>query len=116
MGSDYAFSYHTRRWPRSNADVPVTVSTQHSNGCVYQGRARQLSRGGTALFAGFELAVGDQVEIELATATGEKAKLTSVVRHRMGFKYGVEFIPNGAGHESSLRDIEQSIMDSAKSV
>ena len=80
-----------RRWMRYSIDLPVRI-TFHRSGekVVVPGRAVQLSRGGMALYAGLILEPGHEIEVEFQTP--DKIRLMSVVRNRIVYCFGLEFL------------------------
>ena len=92
-----------RRWPRLKIRVPVTVILRKSNKTVYvDGRGTDLNQGGIAVFAGAELAIGEEVEISFTPPyRGEPPVARTFVRNRRGYVYGMEFIQDSK--EDALR-------------
>ena len=86
-----------RRWPRLKIRVPVTVILRKSNKTVYiDGRGTDLNEGGIAVFAGTELAIGEEVEISFTPPyRGEPLVARTIIRNRRGYIYGMEFIQDG---------------------
>ncbi len=85
---------HTRRWRRSDLDVPIRVIVRDSDKTKFHdGRGHGLSQGGMAVTAGAELKPGDYVAIEFTPAyTGIPIRVRGIVRNRAGYHYGVEFV------------------------
>lgn len=85
---------HTRRWRRSDLDVPIRVIVRDSDKTkLHDGRGNGLSQGGMAVTAGVELKAGDYVGIEFTPAyTGTPIRVRGIVRNRAGYHYGIEFV------------------------
>jgi len=104
-----------RRWPRLKIDVPVRVIVTRDNKTAYvSGRGRELGEGGMAVFAGVELHLDSQVQIEFTTPySSEPIRVCGVVRNRNGYCYGVEFLADSAEQGrrvTRLRQILQAVM------
>jgi hypothetical protein len=98
-----------RRWPRHKIRVPVTVILHKPNKTVYvDGRGTDLNEGGIAVFAGAELAIGEEVEISFTPPyRGEPLAARTVVRNRRGYIYGMEFIQNAKEDAVRVERIRQ---------
>ncbi len=83
----------TRRWPRYKLNVPIRAVVQRdSRVLIVDGRGNELNEGGMAVFAGLELKIGDDVDIEFTPPyQGMPIRVRSIVRNRRGYYYGVEF-------------------------
>jgi hypothetical protein len=80
-----------RRWPRYSVDLPVQVMLhQGAEKLVVPGRGTELSRGGMALYVGLALKPGDSIEVEFQTPS--KVRVAGIVRNRIGFCFGPEFL------------------------
>jgi hypothetical protein len=85
-----------RRWQRYHFDVPIRLvfeNGQHTR--VAEGRGTELNEGGLGLYAGIELEIGDQVEVELMVPFYSLSlRLQGVVRNRPGngYYYGIQFV------------------------
>ncbi len=83
-----------RRWPRHKISVPIRVIVhQPEKTRVIEGRGVEVSEGGMAVFAGVELGLLDEIEVEFTEPFGEPLRVTGVIRNRSGYTYGVEFVP-----------------------
>jgi PilZ domain-containing protein len=96
-------SKSTRRWPRHDADLPVSVVLcDGASSTRVAGRGTEISEGGMALFAGVELKPYDLMEIEFEAPS--QARVVAVIRNRSGFCFGLEFLtPLSAGEEPNAR-------------
>lgn len=97
-----------RRWPRYKVDVPVRVITQGvTKVSIVQGRGSELNNGGMAIFAGTELAMDAQVQVEFTPPySGQPIRVRCFVRNRDGYRYGVEFITESDDDYESVNQIE----------
>jgi hypothetical protein len=97
-----------RRWPRYKVDVPVRVITQGlTKVAIVQGRGSELNNGGMAIFAGTELAIDAQVQVEFTPPySGQPIRVRCFVRNRAGYRYGVEFITESDNDYESVNQIE----------
>jgi PilZ domain len=79
-----------RRSPRREFEMLLTATA--TDGAVYRGFCRDMSEGGTAALIWGELNIRDEVSLtyRLPEST-EVAKIAAIVRHRVGFRYGLEF-------------------------
>jgi hypothetical protein len=82
---------NTRRWPRHPVELPVRVFPRSGDSkLTFQGRGIEMSEGGMTLYAGVPLKPGDLMDIEFQTPGG--ARIAAIVRNRMGFCFGLEFL------------------------
>jgi hypothetical protein len=97
-----------RRWPRYRVDVPVRVITQGlTKVAIVQGRGSELNNGGMAIFAGTELPIDAQVQVEFTPPySGQPIRVRCFVRNRSGYRYGVEFITESDDDYESVNQIE----------
>jgi hypothetical protein len=57
------------------------------------GRGTELNQGGMGIFAGVELEVGVEIDIEFTPPySGKPVRVRGEVRNRNGYFYGVEFL------------------------
>jgi c-di-GMP-binding flagellar brake protein YcgR len=83
-----------RRWERLSVVIPVSV-TVFLNGerLNLRGEASDISRGGMRLFSTRELEAGTSVILEfLIPYNTTEFVLRGVVRNRVGFNHGLEFL------------------------
>lgn len=82
---------NTRRWTRHLADLPVRiVPDSETPVTVFQGFGTEISQGGMAVYVGANLNTADRVEVEFETLFG--ARVTALIRSRMGYCFGLEFL------------------------
>jgi len=100
-----------RRWPRYKVDVPVRVITQGlTKVTIVQGRGSELNNGGMSIFAGTELAIDAQVQVEFTPPySGQPIRVRCFVRNRAGYRYGVEFITESDDDYESVSQIEANL-------
>ena len=95
-----------RRWPRYKLDIPLRVVTTSGDKVkLVEGRGNELNEGGLTVFAGVELAIGQEIAVEFTPAySGTPIRARCVVRHRKGYKYGVELLlQNDEDHGNAER-------------
>jgi hypothetical protein len=83
-----------RRWPRCPVNLGLRVCITAPFGNEYRlANGRDVSQGGMAIYLPAELELGDTIGVELLfPGSQEQMTLSAVVKNRLGFKYGVEFI------------------------
>jgi hypothetical protein len=84
----------TRRYARYRTEIPVIVKVLAKDGYVrIHGRCFELAEAGLGAVITSELAAGEMVTLEFSIPdVSEVFVMRSVVRHRMGFLHGFEFI------------------------
>ena len=80
---------NTRRWIRHEVDLPVRVFARGVAQAI-PGRGTELSAGGMALYAGLELKTSQTLEVEFVAAS--HARVAGVIRNRLGYCFGLEFL------------------------
>ncbi len=85
---------NVRRWERYDVDVPVRIIIQGKDKTrVVEGRGTALNEGGMAVTVGAELSIQDEVQVEFTPPySNGPIRICVVVRNRMGYRYGVEFL------------------------
>jgi hypothetical protein len=109
IADDAALPVHEqeRRWPRYKIDVPVrAVIHKPDKTLIRDGRGMEMSQGGMCLMCqlmGVELGLGDEIEVEFTPPySGKPIRVRSEVRNRTGYRYGVEFVPEGKKERSDV--------------
>lgn len=102
-----------RRWKRYDIHVPVRLIVHRAlHTARVSGRGTELNQGGMCVFAGVELSIAEQVELEFtAPYCGDPLRIWCVVRNRSGYYYGLEFLAENAGEREQVvrfRDILRS--------
>ena len=100
-----------RRWPRHKIDVPVrAVIRKPDKTLIRDGRGMEMSEGGMCLFIGVELGLGEEIEVEFTPPySGNPIRVRSEVRNRTGYRYGVEFVPQGKKERSEVARLRQML-------
>jgi hypothetical protein len=84
---------YMRRFSRHRTDLPLIVRVLAEHGYVrVHGRCTEIAVSGLGAVTSAELVPGEIVALEFAIPEGEALELRAVVRHRMGFLHGFEFI------------------------
>ena len=79
-----------RRWRRHWLKAPVRI---FSDAGVIDGYGLRVSEGGMYLFVVADFEMGERVEIEFKKPhSGEPSRRSGIVRNRMVYLYGVEFV------------------------
>jgi PilZ domain len=96
-----------RRWVRYQISVPVIVLIQRGEKTVLaNGRGTELNEGGLAVFAGAELALGEEVEISFTPPyNNTPIEVRCTVRNRQGYTYGMQFLTETPKDEQSVEQI-----------
>lgn len=83
-----------RRYARYRTEIPVIVKVLAKDGYVrIHGRCFELAEAGLGAVITSELNVGEMVTLEFSIPDAAQVfVIRSVVRHRMGFLHGFEFI------------------------
>jgi hypothetical protein len=83
-----------RRWRRHWLKAPVRITNDHG---VIEGFGLRVSEGGMYLFAVADLEPESVVEVEFTNPhSGEPSRCTAIVRNRVVYLYGLEFLPGRA--------------------
>src|SRR6266849_3026461 len=102
---------NTRRWQRHLVDLPVRILP--SNGISQTplpGRGSEISEGGMALYVGIHLEPGDLMEVEFDTP--HRVRVAGIVRSKVGYCFGLEFLtPLLAGERSAESQQQASSVD-----
>lgn len=84
----------TRRYARYRTEIPVIVKVLSKDGYLrIHGRCFEIAEAGLGAVITSELTAGEMVTVEFSIPdVPEVFVIRSVVRHRMGFLHGFEFI------------------------
>jgi hypothetical protein len=84
----------TRRYARYRTEIPVIVKVLGKDGYLrIHGRCFEIAEAGLGAVITSELTAGEMVTLEFSIPDiAEAFVIRSVVRHRMGFLHGFEFI------------------------
>jgi Tfp pilus assembly protein PilZ len=103
-----------RRHPRIPVVLQVGVRPKDSTS-VIEGELQDISVGGALLFTDGELAVGDEVIIELTTPGGASpVEIAAKVTHRGSKTVGVRFLYRDGGGSQRLREIVRRLVAGKK--
>ncbi len=106
-GRDYQ-----RRTPRYRTDLTLIVRVLAERGYVrVHGRCTEISDSGLGAVTSAELNSGEIVSLELPLPGGDAMDLRAVVRHRMGFLHGFEFISLLPAQADRLREFCRSLSE-----
>lgn len=96
-----------RRWRRHWLKAPVRIV---SDAGVIDGFGLRVSEGGMYLFAVADFEVGERIDIEFVKPhSGEPNRCSGVVRNRVVYLYGLEFLPDKAQPSRTQRTPEAAI-------
>ena len=84
----------TRRYARYRTELPVIVKVLGKEGYVrIHGRCFEIAEAGLGAVISSELGAGEMVTLEFSIPDASEAfVMRAVVRHRMGFLHGFEFV------------------------
>ena len=93
-----------RRFKRYQIRVPVRLVVHRADLTArINGRGTELNEGGMCIFAGVELNLGDQIELEFtAPYAPDSMRVWASVRNRYGYYYGLEFLTENAGERDEV--------------
>ena len=100
-----------RRWPRQKVDVPVRLVLHGYNRTfLVEGCGNDLSEGGMLVFAGLQLPVGREVEVEFQLPeSSESLRLPATIRDRNRYFYGLEFTAANSEQQSQIARLRQRL-------
>ena len=83
----------TRRFARYRTELPLIVKVLGQEGYLrIHGRCFEIAENGLGAVVTSEFRPGEMVSLELNLPKAELQGLRAVVRHRMGFLHGFEFV------------------------
>lgn len=84
----------TRRYARYRTEIPVIVKVLGENGYLrVHGRCFEIAENGLGAVITSEFRAGEMVSVEFSIPEVEELQVVrAVVRHRMGFLHGFEFV------------------------
>ena len=84
----------TRRYARFRTEIPIIVKVLGKDGYVrIHGRCFEIAQAGLGAVITSELVAGEMITLEFSIPdVAEVFEIRAVVRHRMGFLHGFEFI------------------------
>ena len=83
----------TRRFARYRTEIPLIVRVLGQEGYVrIHGRCFEIAESGLGAVITSEFGAGEMVSLEFSIPDVAEMVLRAVVRHRMGFLHGFEFV------------------------
>jgi PilZ domain len=83
----------TRRFERYRTEIPVIVRVLGQDGYVrIHGRCFEIAENGLGAVITSEFGAGEMVSLEFSIPGEPEMVVRAVVRHRMGFLHGFEFV------------------------
>jgi hypothetical protein len=107
------------RWhPRFRLDTPVCLIVGTPDKVLLvNARLRDISDDGGAVFAGTELAIDSEVQIEYTPPFNRgPLRVRAVVRNRRGYIYGLEFLPRDGEEEQILLTLKTMLLSTGTRV
>ena len=103
-----------RRRQRLCLNIPVCVVVEKPDKVLLvSARFRDMSDEGAAIFAGVELAIDSEIQIEFTPPFNKgPLRVRAVVRNRRGYVYGLEFLPRNSGEEQTLQMLKAMLLPS----
>lgn len=100
-----------RRFPRYRTDLPLIVKVLGENGYSrIHGRCSEIAESGLGAVISAELSPGEMVALELSLYEGCDLAIRAVVRHRMGFLHGFEYVNTPAEQRRSIVDYCRNLL------
>jgi hypothetical protein len=101
-----------RRTKRRRLNLPVCVIVPKPEKLLFvSGRFRDLSETGVAVFAGVELSIDSEVQLEFTPPYHQEAlRVRAVVRNRREYVYGLEFISLDRKEDENLRKLKEMLL------
>ena len=97
---------------RLRLSTPVCVVVEKPGKVSFvNARFVDLSVDGTAIFAGTELAIDSEIQIEFTPPFGSgPLRVRAIVRNRRKYVYGLEFYPRSADEEQTLHLLKSLLL------
>jgi hypothetical protein len=107
-----------RRHSRFRLDTPVCLIVGRPDEVLLvNARIRDISEDGGAIFAGAELAIDSEVQIEYTPPFNRgPVRVHAVVRNRRGYLYGLEFLPRDGVEEQILLTLKAMLLSTGTRV
>ncbi len=103
-----------RRWTRNRVDVPIRIILQKAgNSRIINGRGKEISEGGMAVFVGEEIAMGEKIQVEFTPPYGHPIRVNGIVRNRLGYRYGMEFLFVNEQEEANVKKLRAFLRSAA---
>jgi PilZ domain len=96
---------------RLRLDVPVCLIIPRPYTVqLVDARVRDISEDGAAIFAGVELAVDSEIQMEFTPPGEGPLRVRAVVRNRRKYVYGIEFLPRNGQEELHLAALKAILL------
>ncbi len=101
-----------RRWQRLRLDIPVCLITGTPDRVLFiSARFKDVSEDGVAIFAGAELAIDSEVQLEFTPPSDQgPLRVRAIVRNRRDYAYGLEFLPRDARETETLLKLKALLL------
>ena len=101
-----------RRRQRLRLNIPVCLVVERPDKVLLvSARFRDISDDGVAVFAGVELAIDSEVQLEFTPPFHRgPLRVRAVVRNRREYVYGLEFLPRDAEEEQTLLTLKALLL------
>ena len=101
-----------RRRQRLRLNTPVCLVVPRPDKVnLVNARVRDISDDGVAIFAGVELAIDSEVQVEFAPPFGKgPLRVRAIVRNRRAYVYGLEFLPRDGEEEQTLQLLKAMLL------
>jgi hypothetical protein len=101
-----------RTHPRFRLNIPVCLIVGLPDKVLLvNARIRDISEDGGAVFAGLELVIDSEVQIEYTPPFNRAPlRVRAVVRNRRGYIYGLEFLPRNGEEEEILLTLKAMLL------
>jgi hypothetical protein len=103
---------YVRRFARYRTEFPLMVAVLGKEGSIHlHGRCFEIAEGGIGAVISGALAAGEMVSLEFSIPTASTpVLLRAVVRYRLGFLHGFEFIGIASEHRQQIRAFCQGLL------
>jgi hypothetical protein len=101
-----------RRRQRRRLNIPVCLIVERPDKVLLvNARFRDISDDGVAIFAGVELAIDSEVQLEFTPPFYRgPLRVRAVVRNRRKYVYGLEFLPRDGEEEQTLMTLKAMLL------
>lgn len=101
-----------RRRQRLRLNIPVCLVLERPDKVLLvNARFRDMSEDGVAIFAGVELAIDSEVQLEFTPPFYRgPLRVRAVVRNRREYVYGLEFLPRDGEEEQTLMTLKAMLL------
>ena len=101
-----------RRGQRLLLNIPVCLVVERPDKVLFvSARFRDISDDGMAIFAGVELAIDSEIQVEFTPPYNKgPLRVRAVVRNRRKYVYGLEFLPRDGKEEQTLITLKAMLL------